>query len=79
MVENYLRQSALAPLGLNARGAMDVDGKTGIHMGEKPFHGMIGIRVDAGDPEIMAVVEKTIGFALPAVRRPRCGWGRMNG
>ncbi len=75
MVESYLRQSALAPLGLNARTSQ---GDAGIRMGERPFHGMIGLRGDAGDPAFVAAVEKVLGFAVPTVPNTATGKGKKS-
>ena len=65
MVENYLRQSTLASLGLSALEAREVGGKTGVKMGEKPFHGQIGLRGDVADQTFLEATEKALGFALP--------------
>ncbi len=65
MVEAYLRQSALAHLGLEGRGAA-ARGAAGIAMGERPHRGMVNLRLDPGNAEAMAAFESAFGFALPA-------------
>jgi len=63
MVENYMKQSALAHLGLNARSAPD--GPVGIKLGELDASGHIGVRLDASNKEIHDAAQKALGFALP--------------
>ncbi len=72
MVESYLRQSPLAPLGLQARAST---GKAGVRMGERPFRGMIGLRGNAGDPDFGAAATKALGFALPTEPNTAAGRG----
>lgn len=63
MVEAYMKQSALAHLGLNARSAPD--GPTGVKMAEVANTGKIGLRLDASNKKILDAAEKALGFALP--------------
>jgi sarcosine oxidase, subunit gamma len=56
MVESYLRQSPLAPLGLLARAAADAD--AGVTLCERPFRHQVNLRGDAA-------VAKAAGIALP--------------
>ena len=63
MVDNYLKQSALAPLKLNAR--TQTDEPTGVELGETAFFGQIGLRLDASNKEICDLAERGLGFALP--------------
>jgi len=63
MVEAYMKQSALAHLGLNARKAPD--GPTGVKMAEVEITGHIGLRLDAANKKIRDAAEKALGFALP--------------
>ena len=63
MVEAYMKQSALAHLGLNAR--PEPDGPTGVMMDEAPFFGQIGIRLDAEDNTILTAAQKALGIDLP--------------
>ncbi len=65
MVEAYLRQSALAHLGLEGRGE-EARGAAGVAMGERPHRGMVNLRLDPGNAEAMAAFESAFGFALPA-------------
>ena len=65
MVEKYLRQSPLAPMGLISRAASEADKKAGVKLGERPYHGMIGLRGDAGDPAVSAAIKKALGLSLP--------------
>jgi len=64
MVENYLRQSALAPMGLIARVAAEADKEAGVKMGERPYHGMIGLRGNADDPAFTSATEKALGVSV---------------
>ncbi len=64
MVEAYLRQSALAHLGLDGRGAA-ARGAAGVAMGERPHRGIVNLRLDPGNAEAMAALKAAFGFALP--------------
>ena len=64
MAEHYLRQSALAHLGLAAR-ADTSPGETGIVMAELLHRGIVDLRGPADDSAFTAAVEMTLGFALP--------------
>ena len=63
MVEQYMRQSALAHLGLNARSNPEAD--AGVEMSDTPCLGQVGLRLDASDSQLLELAEKAIGFALP--------------
>ena len=56
MVESYLRQSPLAPLGLLARAAPDTD--AGVTLCERPFRHQVNLRGGAA-------VARAAGIALP--------------
>ena len=64
MVEAYLRQSALAHLGLEGRG-LATRGEAGVAMTERPHRGIVNLRLDPTNAEAMAAVEAAFGFALP--------------
>ncbi|MBT6119694.1 MAG: sarcosine oxidase subunit gamma [Rhodospirillaceae bacterium] len=64
MPERYLRQSALAHLGLESR-AVDDPGDAGLVLCERAHLGKVGLRGDAGDKGFLDAVAKELGFALP--------------
>lgn len=64
MVEQYLRQSPLAHLGLDGR-TQATRGKAGVALSEQPFRGIINLRAQPDDGEAMSAIEATLGFALP--------------
>lgn len=64
MVEQYLRQSPLAHLGLDGY-AQAARGEAGIAMSEQPYRGIVNLRVQPGDAEAMKAIEAALGFALP--------------
>ena len=65
MVENYMRQSPLAPLGLNAKAAgFDADAEVGITLGELQVPGQIGLRLDASNKTLLELAEKALGLPL---------------
>ena len=64
MVEAYLRQSALAHLGLEGRGEA-VRGAAGVAMSERPHRGIVNLRLDPENAEAMAAIEAAFGIALP--------------
>ena len=72
MVEAYLRQSALAHLGLEGRGGA-TRGAAGIAMTERPHRGIVNLRLDPGNTEAMAALEAAFGFALPATANDTAG------
>ena len=72
MVEAYLRQSALAHLGLEGRGA-GARGAAGVAMSERPHRGIVNLRLDPGNAEAMAALEAAFGFALPAAANTSAG------
>lgn len=63
MAERYLRQSALAHLGLDGRTRQD-RGAAGIAMSERPFPGIIDLR--GARNAVSAAFELAFGFGLPA-------------
>ncbi len=65
MVENYMKQSALAHQGLNAR--PQPEGDIGVELGELPMMGQVGLRLDSTDKTIRGATEKALGFSLPIV------------
>jgi len=75
MVETYLRQSALAPLGLNAK---EPHSGAGVRMGERAFYGMIGLRGDMGDEAFSGAVKKVLGFSLPVIANTATGKGNKS-
>jgi len=75
MVESYLRQSALAPLGLSARAS---DANAGVRMGEHANFGMICLRGNTDDTAFSSAVEKVLGFALPVTANTATGKGRKS-
>ena len=72
MVEAYLRQSALAHLGLEGRSEA-VRGAAGVAMGERPHRGIVNLRLDPGNAEATAALESAFGFALPAAANTSTG------
>jgi sarcosine oxidase subunit gamma len=72
MVEAYLRQSALAHLGLEGRGASN-RGEAGVAMSERPHRGIVNLRLDPGNAEAIAAVEAAFGFALPIAANDTAG------
>ena len=72
MVEAYLRQSALAHLGLEGRGQAD-RGEAGVAMTERPHRGIVNLRLDPGNAEAMAAFETAFGFALPIAANDTAG------
>ncbi len=74
MVEGYLRQSALAHLGLDGR-AEESRGAAGVAMAERAHQGMVNVRVKRGDTAARAAFEAAFGFALPAGPNTTAGAG----
>ncbi len=72
MAEAYLRQSALAHLGLEGRGAA-TRSDAGVALGERPHRGIVNLRLDPKNAEAMAAVESAFGFALPATANDTAG------
>jgi sarcosine oxidase subunit gamma len=72
VVEAYLRQSALAHLGLEGRGQAD-RGEAGVAMTERPHRGIVNLRLDPGNAEAMAAFETAFGFALPIAANDTAG------
>lgn len=64
MVENYLRQSPLAHLGLEGCAATD-RGEAGIGMAERPFPAIVNLRGKPEDKAFLAAAKEILGFDLP--------------
>ncbi len=65
MVESYMKQSPLAPLGLNARATgFDADVEVGITLAELQVPGQIGLRLDASNKTVLDLAEKALGLPL---------------
>ncbi len=77
MVEAYLRQSALAHLGLDGR-AEAGRGAAGVALAERPHRGMVNLRLDASDADAMAAFEAAFGFALPTRPNTTAGNGEVS-
>lgn len=63
MVEAYMKQNALAHLGLQAR--PKPEGPVGVLLSDAGFSGQIGLRLDAADKPARAAAEKALGISLP--------------
>lgn len=74
MVERYLRQSALAHLGLDGR-ARASRGEAGVAMAERPFPGIADLRGKPADPGFTGAFEAAFGFALPLEPNTTAGGG----
>lgn len=75
MVEPYLRQSALAHLGLAGRAAPE-RGAAGVALAERPFPVIVNLR---GDPaELGEAFEAEFGFNLPTVPNTTAGGGELS-
>jgi sarcosine oxidase subunit gamma len=61
---DYLRQSALAHLGLVAR-AQPGRGEAAVAMAERPPLSIVDLRIRGAETAALAAVEVTLGFALP--------------
>jgi sarcosine oxidase subunit gamma len=72
VVEAYLRQSALAHMGLEGRGEA-TRGEAGVAMTERPHRGVVNLRLDPGNAEVMAAIEAGFGFALPTTANDTAG------
>ncbi len=77
MVEAYLRQSALAHLGLDGR-AQASRGAAGVALAERPHRGMVSLRLDASDAGAMAAFEAAFGLALPTQPNTTAGHGEAS-
>jgi sarcosine oxidase subunit gamma len=62
MVENYMRQSALAHLGLKAR--QQPTQPTGVELAELQMPGQIGLRLDSANKTLVQIAEKALGLPL---------------
>ena len=74
MVEAYLRQSALAHLGLDGR-AQASRGAAGVALAERPHRGMVNLRLDPSDETAMNAFAEAFGFALPVRPNTTAGNG----
>ncbi len=77
MVEAYLRQSALAHLGLDGR-AQASRGAAGVALAERPHRGMVNLRLDPSNAGTMAAFEAAFGFALPTRPNTTAGNGEAS-
>ncbi len=77
MVEAYLRQSALAHLGLDGR-VQASRGAAGVALAERPHRGMVNLRLDPKNAEAMTAFEAAFGFALPAQPNTTAGNGEAS-
>jgi len=74
VVEAYLRQSALAHLGLDGR-AQASRGAAGVALAERPHRGMVNLRLDPSDATAMNAFADAFGFALPVAPNTSAGDG----
>ncbi len=72
MVEAYLRQSALAHLGLEGLGEVP-RGDAGIAMTERPHRGIVNLRLDPKNTEATAALKAAFGFAPPTAANTSAG------
>ena len=77
MVEAYLRQSALAHLGLDGR-AQASRGAAGVALAERPHRGMVNLRLDPSDETAMNAFAEAFGFALPVQPNTSAGNGEAS-
>ncbi len=77
MVEAYLRQSALAHLGLDGR-AQASRGAAGVALAERPHRGMVNLRRDPADETAMNAFAEAFGFALPVQPNTSAGNGEAS-
>ncbi|WP_299622023.1 sarcosine oxidase subunit gamma [Pelagibius sp.] len=64
MVENYLRQSALAHLGLEGRAATD-EAEAPVRLHERVLPAAVNLRGDSDDPGFLEAVKLAAGLDLP--------------
>ena len=72
MAEAYLRQSALAHLGLDGRAAAQ-RGEAGTAMTERPHRAIVDLRLEPSDEGAMAAFAEACGFALPMAPNTTAG------
>lgn len=65
MVEDFLRQSPLAHLGLATHARPELAADDGVAMAERPFRTVITLRGSAGEAAFAAAVERASGLGLP--------------
>lgn len=66
MLEDFLRQSPLAHLGLAATALSERAPEHGVALAERPFRSVVTLRGDARDAAFTAAVAQAFGPALPA-------------
>lgn len=64
MVERYLRQGPLAHLGLGARAGEGVD-SAGVRLAERPFPGIVSLRVSGPGQAFREAFQTAAGYVLP--------------
>jgi len=64
MAKDYLRQSALAHLHLEALG-VDDPGAVGVSLCERPFRGQLALRGNSADHEFVEGVQGVLGVGVP--------------
>lgn len=64
MIGRYLRQSALAHLGLEARSGEAVEGAA-VTLQEKPLPAAVNLRGDKEDPKFLTAAKQALGLDLP--------------
>lgn len=74
MVESYMKQSALAHLGLNARPAPEE--RAGVELAEVHMPGQIGLRLDGQNEALCALAEEALG--LPLALEPNTATSKGN-
>lgn len=65
MAEEYLRQSPLAHVHLEARAVSD-PGDAGVTLCERPFRGQLALRGDTQDKAFLSGVKQVLGVEVPA-------------
>ncbi len=64
MMERYLRQSALAHLGLEAQQSEAVEGAA-VTLQEKPLPAVVNLRGNQEDPKFLTAAKQALGLDLP--------------
>lgn len=79
MAEGYLRQTALASLGLRARADVDVaKAGAGVWIGESGDRGQLTLRGDGASGAFQEAVKQAIGVTLPAAPNTVSGPDRLD-
>ena len=76
MAEGYLRQSALAHLGLAAR-QLAARGEARIGLGEVSLSGQWAVRGESDDKDFLTAFQQSFGFDLPLAANTTCRSGAM--